>query len=128
MHYMNISKYGSMHYLFMKKIEINALFDTFFFFSVKWKLQLKQGFKLLKRTQKNNNIISNLFLGIFITLTWYDSSYSHIPIHYNRETINVMKIQNNPLQFFLVLSLLECSFGYPDCEYAPKMEEILNFE
>jgi hypothetical protein len=104
------------------------MFDTFSLFSLKWKLQLKQGFRLLKRTQKNNNIISNPFLDIFITLTRYDSSYSHIPIHNNCETVNVMKIQNNPLQFFLVLSLFECSFGYPDCEYAPKMEDILNFE
>jgi hypothetical protein len=96
-----------------KKIGINALFDTFLLFSLKWKLHLKQGFKLLKRTQNNNNIISNLFLDFFITLTCHHSSYSYILIHYNHEIINVMKIQNSHLQSFFNLFFIRTSFLVP---------------
>jgi hypothetical protein len=45
-------------------------------------------------------IISNLFLKFFIKLTWHFSSYSHIPIHYNHEIINIIKIQSSPLWSF----------------------------
>jgi hypothetical protein len=52
-----------IHELFLKLI---ALFNTFILIPLRWKLQLKQGLKLFKRTQKHINIISNLFLDIFI--------------------------------------------------------------
>jgi hypothetical protein len=80
-----------------RKLKSIALFNTFILIPLRRKLQLKQGFKLFKRTQKDVNIISNLFLDFFIRLTWHHSSYSHIPIHYNHEIVNVIKIQNSPL-------------------------------
>jgi hypothetical protein len=48
---------------------------------------------LFKRTQKDINIISNLFLDFYIRLTWHHFSYRHIPIHYNREITNVIKFK-----------------------------------
>jgi hypothetical protein len=63
----------------MKEI---ALFNAFLLIPLKQKLQLKQGFKLFKKTQKDINIISNLFLDFFIRLTWHPFSYSHIAMHY----------------------------------------------
>jgi hypothetical protein len=73
-----------------------ALFNTFLLIPLRWKLQLKQALKLFKRTQKDIDIISNILLDFFIRLTWHHSSYNHVPIHYNHEIINVIKIQNSP--------------------------------
>jgi hypothetical protein len=64
MHYMNIVKL--IHERILKLI---ALFNTFLLIPLSQKLQLKQGFKLFKRTQKDINIKSNLFLDFFIELT-----------------------------------------------------------
>jgi hypothetical protein len=61
MHYMNIAKHRYTHYLSMKLKSI-ALFNKFLLILLKWKLQLKQGLKLFKITQKDIYIISNLLL------------------------------------------------------------------
>jgi hypothetical protein len=61
---MNIAKL--IHERILKLI---ALFNTFLLIPLSQKLQLKQGFKLFKRTQKDINIKSNLFLDFFIELT-----------------------------------------------------------
>jgi len=99
MHYMNISKHKcTLNYLSMKEIGLFALFNTFLLIPLKWRLQLKQELKLFKRIQNNIYIISNLFLDFFIRSTWQHSSYSHIPICYNHEIINVINIQNSLLQ------------------------------
>ncbi len=67
---MNIAKHGCIHYLSMKrKLKSIALFNTFLLILLRRKLQLKQGAKLFKKTQKDINIISNLFLEFFIRLT-----------------------------------------------------------
>jgi hypothetical protein len=60
-----------MYALFIheRKLKSITLFNTFFFIPLKQKLQLKQGLKFFKRTQKDINIISNLFLNFFIQLT-----------------------------------------------------------
>jgi hypothetical protein len=101
---MNIAKHRRVHYLSMKEnwSQLHCLTRSFWFL-LKQKLQWKQGFKLFKRTQKDITI-SNLFLDFFIRLTWHHYSYNHIPIHYNHEIINVIKIQNSPLQSFFVRS------------------------
>jgi hypothetical protein len=80
-----------------KNLKSIALFNIFLLIHLRWKLQLKQGLKLFKRTQRDINNTSNLFLDFFIRLTWHHSNYSYIPIHYNHEIINVIKIQNSPL-------------------------------
>jgi hypothetical protein len=53
-------------------------------------------------TQKDIYIISSLFLKFLID--YHDiiqkDSYNHILILYNHEIINVIKIQNSPLQSF----------------------------
>jgi hypothetical protein len=49
-----------------KKLKSIALFNTFILIPLRWKLQLKQGFQLFKRTQKDRYIISNLFLDFLI--------------------------------------------------------------
>jgi hypothetical protein len=80
-----------------KKIKVNYIVNTFILIPLSQKLQLRQGFKLLKRLKKDINIVSNLFFDFFIRLTWHHSSYNHIPIHYNHEIVNVIKIQNSHL-------------------------------
>jgi hypothetical protein len=85
-----------------RKLNLIAFFNTFFIIPIKWNLQLKEGFKLLKRTQKDIYVISNLFLDLFTRLTWHHYTNNHIPIPYNHEIINVIKVQNNPLQSFFV--------------------------
>jgi len=45
-----------------KKIEINCIVYYVHFNPLRWKLQVRQGFKLLKKTQKDIYIISNLLL------------------------------------------------------------------
>jgi len=81
----------------MRKLKSITLFNRFLLIPLRWKLQLKQGFKLFKKIQKDIYIIFNLFLDFFIRLTWHHSSYNHIPIYYNHEIVNVIKIQNNLL-------------------------------
>jgi hypothetical protein len=56
-----------MYALFIheSKLKSIALFNTFILIPLRQKLQLKQGLKLLKRIQKDINIISNLFLDFF---------------------------------------------------------------
>jgi hypothetical protein len=49
-----------------RKLNSIALFNTFILIPLRWKLQLKQGLKLLKRTQNDKYIISNLFLDFLI--------------------------------------------------------------
>jgi hypothetical protein len=49
-----------------RKLKSIALFNTFLLIHLKQKLQLKQGFKLFQRTQKDINIISNLFLDFLL--------------------------------------------------------------
>jgi hypothetical protein len=88
-----------MQYLSMKKLKSITLFNTFLLIPLKWKLQLKQGLKLFKMTQKDIHILSNLFLH-FIKLTWHHYNYNHTSIHYNHEIINAIKIQNGPLKSF----------------------------
>jgi hypothetical protein len=85
-----------------RKLKSIALFITFLLIPLRQKLQLRQRLKLFKRTQKEFNIISNLFLDFFIRLTWHHSSYNHIPIHYNHEIINVVKIQIVLWSFFSI--------------------------
>jgi hypothetical protein len=75
-----------------KNLKSIALFNTFLLIILRWKLQLKQGFKLIKRIQKDICIISNLLLEFFNRLTWHHSSYNHIPIPYNHEITNIIKI------------------------------------
>jgi len=60
-----------MYALFIHERELKSitLFNTFLFIPLRQKLQLKQGLELFKRTQKDINIISNLFLDFFIRLT-----------------------------------------------------------
>jgi len=91
-----------MYALFIheSKLKSIVLVNTILLILLSWKLQLKQGFKLFKKIQKDIYIISNLFLIFFIKLTWHHSTYSYILILYNHEIINVIKIQNNPLRSF----------------------------
>jgi hypothetical protein len=49
-----------------RKLKSIALFNTFILIPLRWKLQLKQVFKLFKRIQKDRYIISNLFLDFLI--------------------------------------------------------------
>jgi hypothetical protein len=63
---MNIAKHMYGLFIHKKILKSIALFDTLFLNPLKWKLQLKQGFKLLKKIQKTIYIISNLFKWIFL--------------------------------------------------------------
>jgi hypothetical protein len=85
----NIDACITYPWIFLKLI---ALFNTFFFIPLKWKLWLRDGFKLFKRTQKDIYIVSNLFLDSFIRLRWHHYNYNHTPIHYNHEIVNTIKI------------------------------------
>jgi hypothetical protein len=49
-----------------RKLKSIALFNTFLLIHLKQILQLKQGFKLFQKTQKDINIISNLFLDFLL--------------------------------------------------------------
>jgi hypothetical protein len=64
------------------------------------KITIKKKIKLFKKTEKDIHIVSDLFLNYFIKLTWHHDSYSNTPIHYNHEIVNVIQIQNSPLQSF----------------------------
>jgi hypothetical protein len=99
MHDLKIVKHRCMHYLSMKEnwSQYIALFNTFFFIPLRWKLQLRQGLKLCNKIQNDIYIMSNLLLDFFIRLTWHHFNYSHISIHYNHERINVIKMKKNPL-------------------------------
>jgi hypothetical protein len=57
-----------MYALFIHKRKLKSivLVNTIFFILLKWKLQLKQGFQLFKRIQKDIYIISNLFLDFLL--------------------------------------------------------------
>jgi hypothetical protein len=81
---------------------------TFFLIPWKWKLQLKQGFKLFKRIQKEIYIASNPILGFFIRLTWHHYNYNHTPIYYNHESKIVLC---DPLLLYHI-------FWYLNHEYA----------
>jgi hypothetical protein len=74
-----------------RKLKSIALFNIFLLIPLRWELQLRQGLKLFKKTQKDIYIISNLFIDFFNKLAWHHISYSHMPIPYNHEIINVMK-------------------------------------
>jgi hypothetical protein len=52
-----------------KKLKSIALFNTFLLIPLRRKLQLKQGLKLFKMTQRDINNISNLLLYFLIRLT-----------------------------------------------------------
>ncbi len=58
---MNIAKHRCMHYIHERKLKSIALFNTFLLTPLRGKLQLRQGLKLFLKTQKDINIISNLF-------------------------------------------------------------------
>jgi hypothetical protein len=60
-----------MYALFIheRKLKLIALFNTFLFIPLRQKLQLKHGFKLFKRIQKDINTTFNLFLEFFSKLT-----------------------------------------------------------
>jgi hypothetical protein len=64
MHDMKIVKHRCMHYLSMKEnwSQYIALFNTFLFIPLIWKLQLRQGLKWFNRTQNDIYIMSNLLL------------------------------------------------------------------
>jgi len=102
---MNIAKHRCMHYLSMKEnwSQMHCLIYIYIYIyiyidPIKMKFMIKTKLKLFKRTQKDIYIIFNLFLDFFNRLlTWRQSSYSHIPIPYNHEIVNVIKIQNSPL-------------------------------
>jgi hypothetical protein len=98
MHYTNITANIDVCITYpWKKLKSTALFITFLLIILRWKLQLRQGFKLVKKTQKDIYIISNLFLIFFNRLTWHHSNYYHILIPCNHEIMNVIKIQNSLL-------------------------------
>jgi hypothetical protein len=51
-----------------RKLKSIALFNILLFIPLSQKFQLQQGLKLLKRTENDINIISNLFLNFLIRL------------------------------------------------------------
>jgi hypothetical protein len=57
-----------MYVLFIheRKLKSITLFNTFLLIPSKQKLQIRQGLKLFKKTQKDINIISNLFLDFLL--------------------------------------------------------------
>ncbi len=52
-----------------RKLKLIALLNTFLLISLRRKLQLGQGFKLFKRTQKGHQYYIQAILGFFIRLT-----------------------------------------------------------
>jgi hypothetical protein len=84
MHHMNIAKHRCMHYLSIKENWSQLHYLIIPFDSFKMKMTIKT------KIQKDIYIISNLFLNFFNRLIWHHSSYSHIPIPYNHEIINII--------------------------------------
>jgi len=75
MHYTNITPNIDVCIIYpWKKLKSITFFNTFLLIILRWKLQLRQGFKLVKKIQKDIYIISNLFLDFFNILTWHHSS------------------------------------------------------
>jgi hypothetical protein len=75
MHYTNITPNIDVCIIYpWKQLKSITFFNTFLLIILRWKLQLRQGFKLVKKIQKDIYIISNLFLDFFNRLTWHHSS------------------------------------------------------
>jgi hypothetical protein len=90
---------GGILFLY-KKIEINCMilclpFDYFFF-----QMHFKHLILLVYNTQKDINIVSKLFLNVFINSKRHHFIYWHTTIHYNYNNVRQTKIQSCPLQSF----------------------------
>jgi hypothetical protein len=66
-----------------KKIEIKCIVKTFFLIHLNWKLRLRQGLRLFKRTQRTSILYLIYSWIFFIRLIWHHFSYCHTPNHYN---------------------------------------------
>jgi hypothetical protein len=88
-----------------KKIEFNCII----LYSFNMKIIIKTRTQIILKDSKVNLCFIQSIFGFFIWLTWYHCNYNHTPIHYIHEEINVIKIQNSPLQSFF---LLECPMNH----------------
>ncbi len=86
-----------------EKIEVNCIVWYISFDYLKMKITIKTNIQIIQKDSKGLKKTSILYpIHFLIPLPWHHFSYSHIPFHYNREIINVIKIQNSPLQSFFV--------------------------